>query len=90
MSTKMSIKHRMPTEDAPGYHLYEDCIDSWLGPDDAEPPVYLRFDGVHAELETTEVGATVTVILPRDIARELGLLPNTPKFEPYTQKSSRP
>lgn len=44
MSTKQSIKY------APGYHLYQDCLD------DDPAPVYLQLHGVEVELETTESG----------------------------------
>jgi hypothetical protein len=77
MSTKVSIKHRGPTNTQPGYLLYDDVLDTF-GQDDAqpEPPVYLRLDGVSVLLETlSRGGASVTVTLPREIARELGLLP---------------
>ena len=72
MSTRSSIKWKEQTEDGPGYHLYDDVLDF-----DDDPPVYLRLDGVHVELETGEDGASLTVTLPRSIARELGLVPNT-------------
>ncbi len=77
MSTKSSIKWKEHTEDGPGYHLYDDFLDRFN--DDTEPPVYLRLDGVHVELMTfTDVaGASVTVRLPRAMARELGLLAPT-------------
>jgi hypothetical protein len=43
--------------------------------DNAETaPVYLRFEGVSVELETQRAGATVTVTLPRDLARALGIV----------------
>lgn len=77
MSTKGSIKARSRTADLPGFHLYDDVLDD-LGArdDDLEPPVYLRLDGVAVRLETlTAEGATVTVTVPRETARELGLLP---------------
>ena len=72
MSTKSSIKWKEQTDDAPGYHLYEDVMDQY---DDGEPPVYLRLDGVPVELVTQGAGASVKVTLSRAIARELGLLP---------------
>jgi len=73
MSTKTSIKWRKQTDAAPGFHLYEDCLD--VADDGQETPVYLRLDGVPAELETQRDGATVTVAIPREMARALGLLP---------------
>ena len=73
MSTKSSIKWRDQTNGAPGFHLYDDVLDS-IGNDD--PPVYLRLDGVHANLETQPGGGvTVTVVMPREMARVLGLVP---------------
>jgi hypothetical protein len=77
MSTKSSIKARHSTSEQPGFHLYTDVLDSLDVRDGApEPPVYLRLDGVAAQLETLNSGgATVTVVLPRGMARELGLLP---------------
>lgn len=77
MGTKVSIKHRRPTDTRPGYLLYDNVLDTF-GQTDAEPepPVYLRLDGVTVQLETlSRGGASVTVTLPREMARELGLLP---------------
>ncbi|MBW8466918.1 MAG: hypothetical protein K0M67_01535 [Thiobacillus sp.] len=72
MSTKQSIKSQDQTDDAPGFHLWEDCFETM---DNAETaPVYLRFEGVSVELETQRAGATVTVTLPRDLARALGIV----------------
>lgn len=73
MSTKSSIKWKDHTEDGPGYHLYDDCLDDFDG--SQEPPVYLRPDGMPVELATCDGGASVTVTIPRAVARELGLLP---------------
>lgn len=76
MSTKVSIKSRYPTSGLPGFHLYEDVLDTLGAYSTAESPVYLRLDGVAAQLETLgSGGASVTVALPREIARELGLVP---------------
>ncbi len=71
MSTKSSIKWKDATDETPGYHLYTDVMDSY---EDGDPPVYLRLDGVPVELHTLAAGASVTITLPRSIARELGLL----------------
>ena len=76
MSTKSSIKWKQQTKDEAGFHLYDDVIDSMHM--DGEPPVYLRLDGVDAELHTLEHGACVTVTIPRSMARELGLVPSPP------------
>jgi len=70
VSTKSSIKWKDHTEDGPGYHLYDDVLDF-----EDDPPVYLRLDGVQVEMETCDGGASVTITLPRSIARDLGLLP---------------
>ncbi len=76
MSPKSSIKYKDHTDDGPGYYLYDDGLDRFEDEQEQEPPVYLRLDGVHVELMTfTDVaGASVTVILPRAMAREFGLL----------------
>ncbi len=77
MSTKSSIKWRESTESQPGFHLYEDVMDSFCAHDgDPEPPVYLCLEGLQVQLETLPAGgATVTVTIPREMARVLGLLP---------------
>jgi hypothetical protein len=77
MSTMSTIKARSRTSERPGFHLFDDVLDSLDEGDGApEPPVYLRLDGIAAQLETLNSGAaTVTVALPREMARELGLLP---------------
>ena len=75
MSTKCSLKWKEQTEDAPGYHLYDDALDALCDAGDGEQPVYLRLDGVHVELETLVAGGvSVTFSLPRATARELGLI----------------
>ena len=77
MSTKSSIKWRHSTEAQPGFHLYDDVMDSFGAQDgDPEPPVYLCLEGLQVQLETLHAGgATVTVTIPREMARALGLLP---------------
>lgn len=77
MSTKSSIKWRDQSEDTPGFHLYEDVSDSLSRDEGFEPPVYLSLEGVAVvQLETLATGgAAVTVAIPRELARELGLLP---------------
>lgn len=75
MSTKCSLKWKEQTDGAPGYHLYDDALDDFSIVGEGEPPVYLRLDGVHVELETLDGGgASVTFSIPRATARELGLL----------------
>ena len=76
MSTKVTMKWRPQTGSKPGFHLYEDVMDSF-GDDADRPdaPVYLRLNGVALDLRTLEGGgACVTIVLPRELARELGLL----------------
>lgn len=77
MGTKSSIKWRDHTKEHPGFHLYDDVLDAFGAEEGAsEPPVYLRLDGVQVQLETLgKHGASVTVTVPREMARELGLLP---------------
>ncbi len=79
MSTKVTIKSR-PRSDSdsePGFRLYDDVLDEWLSEfDGTEQPVYLFLEGVEAEMRTLEEGgAEVTVKLPRELARALGLVP---------------
>jgi hypothetical protein len=76
MSTKVSIRWRDRRENQPGFHLYEDVLDSLgVDKDDLEAPVYLRLDGVSLDLHMSNAGgASVTIALPRELARELGLL----------------
>jgi hypothetical protein len=77
MSTKRSIKWRDHEQDKPGFHLYEDALDDLISGDGSpEPPVYLRLDGVQAQLQTMDgQGVSITVELPREMARAVGLLP---------------
>jgi hypothetical protein len=77
MSTRSTIKYREEIDGLPGFHLYDDLIDTFADTSEGyEPPVYLCLDSVHAEVQTrSEGGATVTVALPREMARALGLLP---------------
>lgn len=75
MSTKRSIKWKDHTDAGPGFHLYDDLLDD-LRDAANEPPVYLQLDGVHVKLMTfcDVAGASMTVTIPRAVARELGLL----------------
>lgn len=77
MSTKSSIKSRDHTAVQPGFHLYDDVMDSFGAQEgDPEPPVYLCLEGLQVQLEThVEGGASLTVAIPREMARVLGLLP---------------
>jgi hypothetical protein len=76
VSTKVSIKARAASSSEPGFHLYWDRLDDMsAGTDGRTMPVYLRLDGVAVELRTLpNGGASVTVTLPNELARELGLL----------------
>ena len=75
MSTRVTIKYRCQSVEGPGFHLYDDVLDSFGADDESQSPVYLCLDGVAATLQTLDSGgASVTVVLPRDLARELGLL----------------
>jgi hypothetical protein len=86
MSTKVSIAWNEPVEGEPSFLLYEDVLDS-LGATDADtPPLYLRLVGVSVELQTlAQGGAALTVVLPRKLAGELGLL----RLRPGAAGSSR-
>lgn len=77
MSTKSSIKWRDHSAAQPGFHLYDDVMNSFGAQEgEPEPAVYLRLDGLQVHLEThQEGGASVTVAIPREMARVLGLLP---------------
>jgi hypothetical protein len=73
MSTKCSIKWREQEGETPGFHLWEDAFEKLDHGDNA--PVYLRLDGVPAGLETLNSGgASVCVVLPREMAIALGLV----------------
>lgn len=75
MSTRISLKYKKRSAEVPGYHLYEDALDSFFDDEQAEQPVYLQLDGVQVEVVTLKNdGAVVTVELPRGVARELGLI----------------
>lgn len=82
MSTKATLKSRLLVEGRPGFHLYEDMLTELVnesvedGDAAADPPVYLTLEGIDVELRTLPSGgAAVTLSIPRDIARELGLVP---------------
>lgn len=82
MSTKATLKSRLRVEGQPGFHLYDDMLTEMVNEFDedggvaANPPVYLTLEGIDVELRTLPSGgAAVTLSIPRDIARELGLVP---------------
>ena len=67
MSTKHTIQHHIEPNNAAGpcgFHFYKDALDEDYG------PFYLRLDGV--AFEATHESVTVTI--PRDWAKMLGLL----------------
>lgn len=68
MSTKQTIKYSEDDEGAavPGFHLYTEMSD--------DNNVYLRLDCVHVSVDTKEDGAEVTLTLPLELARTLGLI----------------
>ena len=77
MSTKVTVKERAREGGRPGFHLYEDVLDEFALPENAEQPVYLQLDGVKVGLSTLDDGgASVTVVIPRELAGILGLLPS--------------
>lgn len=75
MSTRSTIKYSRP-DNAPGYHLFNDCFD--VEEDGESAHVELELFGVEAEVSTA---GYVHVVLPRTMVRELGLLPPKPADE---------
>jgi hypothetical protein len=77
MSTKVTISWRETTPTKPGFHLYWDSSDSdGLAASTGQAPVYLHIEGVGIDLQAlARDGASVTIALPQELARELGLLP---------------
>jgi hypothetical protein len=70
VSTRVTLK--VGTVGDATFHLSDDVLDELLGIED--PPVYLRIDGVHAEMQTMAAGgASVSLVLPRALARQMGL-----------------
>ena len=91
MSTKVTLKWRPQTESQPGFHLYEDVMD-YFGDDGArdDAPVYLQLDRAALDLRTLEGGgAWVTVVFPRELAVELGLLPISSRAGPSQGSTGR-
>lgn len=78
MSTKATIRILEATAEGPAVHLYEDTQEAAHAVSGDAAPVYLQLDGVQVELETTGKGACVTIALPRETARRLGLLTDGP------------
>jgi hypothetical protein len=73
MSTRSTIKYREQDGDAPGFHLYEDAFE--VRDVGGLAPVYLDIVGVDAELSTLgSGGGLVSLALPRELARALGIL----------------
>ncbi|TCP15935.1 hypothetical protein [Simplicispira metamorpha] len=84
MSTKATLKSRLRVDGQPGFHLYDDVLTEMAyelaeesgSTSTPAPPVYLTLEGVEVELRTLPSGgAAVTLTIPRDMARELGLVP---------------
>jgi len=69
VSTRSSIKYEM-ADDGTGFHLYDDWLDGAIS---AEPPVYLELSGVAFE-SSSDCGGSVTVAIPREWAKKLGLV----------------
>lgn len=75
MSSKVSIAWSEPVEGEPYFLLFKDELDSLGATGTDSSPLYLRLVGVSVELQTLPAGgAAVTVVLPRKLAEELGLL----------------
>ena len=76
MSTKVTIRRRERSKSHPGFHIYDDVLDAFGEHDDERQTlIYLRIEGVGLVVETlTDGGAVVTIALPREVARDLGLL----------------
>lgn len=74
MSTKIGLKASESNDAKPSFYLYKEM--TFTDPaNEPESPVYLRLDGVQVQMETIEGGgARVTVEIPRNMARELGLI----------------
>lgn len=88
MSTKVTIKHRYQVVDQPGFHLYDDVLDDFGDDPNIEAPVYLKLEGVAVELQTRGPGGDwVTLTIPRELARELGLVPPLPDRPPRPDAS---
>ncbi|WP_089339492.1 hypothetical protein [Burkholderia singularis] len=67
MSTKATLSHHDFNDDEPSWHLYEEIFEGGV--------VYLELRGVSAELRTRDqgAGANVTLRLPIETAKQLGL-----------------
>lgn len=80
MSTKNPIKWKEAQGDLPGFQVYTDVTEEWGLQKGQEAPVYLQLEGVAVQLETLAGGgATVSIRLPAQTARELGLIPKSRK-----------
>jgi hypothetical protein len=85
MSTRSSIKWREKTESHPGFHLYEDALDR-----EPDAPVYLELDGIEASMETARGGASVVLVLQRELACALGVLPAKALQDAQSDSTDRP
>lgn len=69
MCTKVTIKHRYPVANRPGFHLYDDVFDDFGDDPDIEAPVYPKLEGVAVELRTRgPEGDWVTLTIPRELS----------------------
>lgn len=77
MSSKVTLKSGIQATGQASFHLYEDNLDGLDDTNQAqERPVYLKLDGIKAQMETLATGgASVTVTIPRAMAEALGLIP---------------
>jgi len=75
MSTKVTIRKRMPDGSKPGFRLYHDVLDEFGDDDQGSLPIHLQLIGVQAQLETMVTGGVdVHLTLPLALAKELGLM----------------
>jgi hypothetical protein len=72
MSTKVTIQHLWDDENHCGYHLFTDCLDSFITDvNDDDQPVYLELNGVEF---TASSPGNIQVCIPRAWAIKLGLV----------------
>jgi hypothetical protein len=75
MSTKITLKTADQRDGSPGFHLYHDAVHQMDDHAVGNGPFYLRLEGVQVHLETLDRGgAVVTIAIPEETAKELGLI----------------
>lgn len=77
MSTKTTIKAKWSTPTTSGFHIYRDAYPVEVPKGAGECAVILELEGVSIlEMQTFlgDEGASVTVALPAQLARDLGLI----------------